>query len=274
MAMRSCITVLFLNYHVDSFLLNTNMALSFKKTTLFSKRNDYSLMTKKEENDLFRNLNTKTFNISNKCREELVYRNQGLVRSVVSNYFYTGLDTNELIQEANNGLIKAVDMFDISKDVNFSTYAIYWIKAYINNCVINQERILKLPYRFHNRLRIMKINETNNSSTEIDKILNIKKENIEKIKKASIDTLSFDTYSVSNDNILIDALAYNPGSIIESKLYDFITSNLEEVEKLVIFYRYYYKNDLKLTSLKLNMKKRKVSKIERNVIEKLKTSLI
>jgi len=270
----SCITVLFLNYHVDSFLLNTNTALSFKKTKLFSKRNDYSLMTKKEENDLFRNLNTKTFNISNKCREELVYRNQGLVISVVSNYFYTGLETNELIQEANNGLMKAIDLFDISKDVNFSTYAIYWIKAYINNCVINQERILKLPYRFHNRLRIMKINETNNRFTEIDKILKIKKENIEKIKKASIDTLSFDTYSVSNDNVLIDTLVYDPGSIIENNLYDFITSNLEEVEKLVIFYRYYYKNDLKLTSLKLNMKKRKVSKIERNVIEKLKTSLI
>ena len=102
----------------------------------------------------------------------------------------------------------------------------------------------------------------------------MKKEKLEKIKKASLDTLSFDTYSVSSDNVLIDTLVYDPGSSIENSLYDSIISNLEENEKLVIFYRYYYKNNLNLTSSKLNMNKRKVRKIEKNAIKKLKKSLV
>ena len=208
------------------------------------------------------------------CREELVYRNQGLVRSIVKKYFYTGLEINDIIQEGNYGLVKAIDMFDVSKDVKFATYATYWIKAYINNCIQNQARMIRLPYHIHDKLRIMKKAETNNTYTEIDKILNMKKEKLEKIKKASLDTLSFDTYSVSSDNVLIDTLVYDPGSSIENSLYDSIISNLEENEKLVIFYRYYYKNNLNLTSSKLNMNKRKVRKIEKNAIKKLKNSLV
>ena len=266
--------ILFLNYHVDSFLLNKHTGLSYEKTKLFNKRNDYSLLTKEEEHDLFRNLNSNTFDISNKCREELVYRNQRLVRSIVKKYFYTGLEINDIIQEGNYGLVKAIDMFDVSKDVKFATYATYWIKAYINNCIQNQARMIRLPYHIHDKLRIMKKAETNNTYTEIDKILNMKKEKLEKIKKASLDTLSFDTYSVSSDNVLIDTLVYDPGSSIENSLYDSIISNLEENEKLVIFYRYYYKNNLNLTSSKLNMNKRKVRKIEKNAIKKLKNSLV
>lgn len=273
MSMMCIRLILILNYFVKSFVLNTKIS-SHKLTILYNKKID--LLTQKEENTLFKNLNSKHFNISNKCREVLVYRNQGLVRNIVNKYFYTtGLEINDIIQEGNHGLIRAIDMFDNSQNIKFSTYATYWIKAYVNNCIKNQARLIRLPYHIHDRIRdIKKLESNNNTHEEISRILNLKKEKIEKIKKASLDTLSFDTYCVSNDNVLIDTLSYSPENMIEKDLYDEISSNLDEIEQLVIFYRYYYKNNLKVTSSKLNINKRKVSRIEKKAIKKLKKSLI
>lgn len=58
------------------------------------------------------------------ARDQLVYENTGLVWSVVRRFAYTGAEKEELFQIGVIGLLKAIDRFDTSYDVCFSTYAV------------------------------------------------------------------------------------------------------------------------------------------------------
>ena len=58
------------------------------------------------------------------AREKLVLDNMGLIWSVVKRFSNRGYDTEDLFQIGSIGLMKAVDKFDLSYDVRFSTYAV------------------------------------------------------------------------------------------------------------------------------------------------------
>ncbi len=65
------------------------------------------------------------------ARELLVRHNLPFVVSVSRKYLGRGARLDDLIQEGNIGLLKAVEHFDPHKGTRFSTYAIWWIRAYI-----------------------------------------------------------------------------------------------------------------------------------------------
>lgn len=65
------------------------------------------------------------------ARDQVIQKNMGLVYSIVSRYAGRGYDTEELSQIGAIGLIKAVDKFDMSFDVKFSTYAVPMISGEI-----------------------------------------------------------------------------------------------------------------------------------------------
>ena len=58
------------------------------------------------------------------ARDILVEKNMGLVRSIVKRFANRGVETEDLIQIGCIGLLKAIDKFDLSYDVKFSTYAV------------------------------------------------------------------------------------------------------------------------------------------------------
>lgn len=58
------------------------------------------------------------------ARDELVKENMGLVYTVAQRFFGRGCDRDDLVQIGSIGLIKAIDRFDCSFDVRFSTYAV------------------------------------------------------------------------------------------------------------------------------------------------------
>ncbi len=80
------------------------------------------------------------------CRESIIEANVRLVTYVAKQYKHSKLLFSDLIQEGTIGLIKAVDRFDYTREVKFSTYAIYWIKQTISRIIIKQEKIVRLPY--------------------------------------------------------------------------------------------------------------------------------
>ena len=65
------------------------------------------------------------------AREQLVEENMGLVWSVVRRFTGRGTDTEDLFQIGAMGLLKAIDKFDLSFDVKFSTYAVPMIAGEI-----------------------------------------------------------------------------------------------------------------------------------------------
>ncbi|WP_373049010.1 sigma-70 family RNA polymerase sigma factor [Vulgatibacter sp.] len=66
-----------------------------------------------------------------RAREELVKRNLPFVVAVAKRNLGRGARLDDLVQEGNIGLIRAVEKFDTGKGTRFSTYAIWWIRAYI-----------------------------------------------------------------------------------------------------------------------------------------------
>ena len=65
------------------------------------------------------------------AKEELVRRNLGLVGSIVRRFEHRGHDREELFQIGSIGLIKAIDKFDVTYEVAFSTYAVPLISGEI-----------------------------------------------------------------------------------------------------------------------------------------------
>ena len=66
-----------------------------------------------------------------------------LAVSMASKYVKYGIDTNELIQEAGIGLMKAAEKFDPERGVRFSTYATWWIKASIQDFVLRNWSLVR-----------------------------------------------------------------------------------------------------------------------------------
>lgn len=65
------------------------------------------------------------------AKHELVRRNLGLVVTVARSQGRAGVRLDDLIQEGNLGLMRAVEKFDPDAGTHFSTYAVWWIRAYV-----------------------------------------------------------------------------------------------------------------------------------------------
>ena len=67
-----------------------------------------------------------------------------LAISMAKKYIRCGVPLNDLVQEASVGLLKAADKFDPDRGVRFSTYAVWWIKASLQECVIWNQSLVKM----------------------------------------------------------------------------------------------------------------------------------
>eukprot|EP01035_Chromulina_nebulosa_P018430 gene18430-24135_t len=79
----------------------------------------------------------------NKAITKLVSSYGKLVVSMASRFRHYGLPLSDLIQEGNLGLLHAAQRFDPQRDVRFSTYAKWWIRAFIQNYVLRNWSIVR-----------------------------------------------------------------------------------------------------------------------------------
>jgi RNA polymerase primary sigma factor len=79
------------------------------------------------------------------ARDRMVRANLRLVVNIARAYTGKGLGLQDLIEEGNLGLLRAVEGFDPSMNTRFSTYASYWIKQSIKRALVNTGKTIRIP---------------------------------------------------------------------------------------------------------------------------------
>src|SRR3989449_9278402 len=81
----------------------------------------------------------------NEARDRMVRANLRLVVNIARAYSNKGLPLQDLIEEGNLGLLRAVEGFDPTMGTRFSTYASYWIKQSIKRALVNTAKTIRVP---------------------------------------------------------------------------------------------------------------------------------
>jgi RNA polymerase primary sigma factor len=116
-------------------MYNSNLDSYFKqigRTPLLTRAEEVELAKKIEAGD-------------QRARAKMIESNLRLAVSIAKKYAKYGSNLEDLIQESNIGLIKAVEKFDWRKGFKFSTYACWWIKQSVTRYLTGDSTILKIP---------------------------------------------------------------------------------------------------------------------------------
>ena len=103
--------------------------------------NETALLTADEEKSLARLIGVG----DSAARDRMVRANLRLVVNIARGYTGKGLALQDLIEEGNLGLLRAVEGFDPNMNTRFSTYASYWIKQSIKRALVNTAKTIRIP---------------------------------------------------------------------------------------------------------------------------------
>jgi RNA polymerase primary sigma factor len=115
----------------------------------FARIDKGELLTHEEEIDLSKRAKQG----DTRAKHRLVEKNLRLVVSVAKKYRGMGLPFEDLIQEGNIGLMKAVEKFDPDRGFRFSTYATWWIRQAVQRAVADKGRTIRVPVHMTEKIR-------------------------------------------------------------------------------------------------------------------------
>ena len=187
------------------------------------------------------------------ARNILIEKYLNLVNKFAREYANRGMDFQDLVQEGNIGLIKAVDKYDASYGTKFSTYAYWWIKKAILDFLIIQVKGEKLPNRLseiYDRFKILyeQLYYLYGTEPSIEEVASILKLSIDDVRylffvlkrNNSLDYL-IDSNKLDNEQTLIDSSIDDiiDKRLLSKEISDLLNkANLTDKEKIVIVLEY------------------------------------
>jgi RNA polymerase sigma factor (sigma-70 family) len=133
-------------------------------------------------------------------KNRFVFHNLKLVIAVAKEFRGMGLAFQDLIQEGNTGLIRAVEKFDWRRGFKFSTYAVWWIRQALIRSIQNHARTIRIPSHHHDALRWLSETRTKlyqelgreATPQEIAEAMEMPLEKVEELQSLGMEPLSLD----------------------------------------------------------------------------------
>ena len=228
-----------------------------------------------------------------KAVQEMVRRNLKYVVTVANKYRGFGMSLQDLIEEGNTGLIQAAKRFDVSRNVKFITYAVWWIKQAIIHSLAEQSGTVKLPVkqagkvtRFNKKSQEMcQDMEREPTQSEVAKSLGYNDDEINSIMRAYRTHLSLDTPLKNDEHTpYLDLLenenliSYDDQIMRESlsKKVDQMLEDLSEREATILKMRFGFSGEVKTleeVGQEIGLSRERVRQIEKRAKERLKSKL-
>lgn len=220
------------------------------------------------------------------ARTKLIEENAGLVWCVVKRYLHRGTEAEDLFQIGNIGLLKAIDKFDLSYQVKFSTYAVPMISGEIkrflrDDGMIKVSRSLKeLAYRScicREELKALWGREP--TLTEIAEKLQVETEELTMAMDAGseVESLQKPVFQKEGQEIcLMDKLQEKDGQ--EEKILDRVVlgellGSLGQEERRLIYLRYFADQTQAQVGKELGISQVQVSRLEKKILKNLREQI-
>lgn len=221
-----------------------------------------------------------------KARTQLVEENIGLVWCVAKRFYGRGTEAEDLFQIGSIGLLKAIDKFDLSYDVKFSTYAVPMISGEIqrflrDDGMIKVSRSLKeLAYKAY--IAKEKLTDRWNREPTIEEIaeeLHVSKEELAQALESSGEVESLHRPVYQQDGSEVQLLERIPEKeeqeerIVNHLLLAQLLTHLEKEERQLIYMRYFANKTQAETGKKLGISQVQVSRLEKKILNNLRERL-
>ena len=218
------------------------------------------------------------------ARDTLVEKNTGLVHSIVKRFLNRGVEMEDLFQIGTIGLLKAIDKFDCSFDVKFSTYAVPMITGEIKRYLRDQgmikvSRSLKeinaKAYRVHEALFAESGREP--GLEEIAEKIAVTREELVMAMEAGaqIESLQKMIYQGDGSDIsLMDKLPCEDDpceDMMNRMVLEEMLSKLDKKERQLIYMRYYQDKTQTEIARILGVSQVQVSRLEKKILKKMKS---
>lgn len=219
------------------------------------------------------------------AREELIEGNLRLVLSVIQKFMNRGAQPDDLFQVGVVGLIKAIDNFDLSLDVRFSTYAVPMISGELrrylrdNNSIRVSRSTRDLAYRaMQVRESLQNGSEHEPTAMEIAKVLGVPKSEVVFALESVSEPVSIyePVYSNSGDVLyMLDQLgdrSSDEGWIDELMLREAIQM-LSPREKNILYLRFYQGKTQVEVAKEIGISQAQVSRLEKSALNRIKSKV-